>query len=175
MRFEELIEKHHDEILRYLWRMRGSPLSLGIATPQDLTQATFERAYRAYPKLKSKRNLRAWLYKIATNCALDAMREAGRRSPVDIDDLARVEGVDSIRRMEKSLVAAMERDDLRRAIEQLPLRQRASLILRYLNELSYADCAQILECTQEAVRSNVYQALRTMRAGMVHVEGGSDE
>lgn len=163
MRFEDLIENHHDEILRYLWRMHySSGRREGSATPEDLTQQTFERAYRAYPRLKSKDHLRAWLYRIATNCAIDELRRSGQE--VEQRQLPPSGGPASERALEQGLARMEGGRQLRQAIERLPAKQKAALILRYLHELSYADCAQILETKQETVRANVYQALRKLRA-----------
>lgn len=165
MRFEDLIENHHDEILRYLWRIHySSGRREGSATPEDLTQQTFERAYRAYSRLKSKDHLRAWLYRIATNCAMDELRRSGQEVELDQRQLPSSGGPASERALEQGLARMEDGHQLRQAIERLPAKQKAALVLRYLHELSYAECAQILETKQETVRANVYQALRKLRA-----------
>lgn len=176
LRFEELIDEYHDEILRYLWRMQSSNRSIsGAATPQDLTQQTFERAYRAYPKLRSKNHLRAWLYRIATNCALDEFRRSGRVEEVDLDQLPRSTGPDAERALEGSLARIEDRTLLRAAIDRLPPRQKAAVVLRYLNELSYAECALVMETEPSTVRANVYQALRRLGGELTLKEGLRDE
>lgn len=171
MRFEDLIENHHDEILRYLWRMQySSSQRTGSVTPEDLTQQTFERAYRAYPRLKSNEHLRAWLYRIATNCAMDEFRRSGQEVELDAIELPPSGGPAAERELEKSLARIDDGRHLREAIQRLPAKQKASVILRYLHELSYADCAQVLDTKQETVRANVYQALRKLRGELALIE-----
>ena len=64
-RFEELIERHHDEICAYLWRLMGPDGRRdGGMDVEDLTQDVFLRAYESFPGLRTNRNNRAWLYKI---------------------------------------------------------------------------------------------------------------
>ena len=78
MRFEELIENLHDEIFNYVWRLlHGSRCEM--LQPEDIVQETFLRAYRNFSWLRSDSNHRAWLYKIATNCALDLFEAENRR------------------------------------------------------------------------------------------------
>lgn len=161
MRFQDLIDRHHDELFRYLVRLtHGSTL----AGPEDLVQSTFERAYRGYPRLKSHDNLRAWLYKIATNCALDELRRTGRGDQLALNARAQLPSPGQVRQLEEQLLNTENGDWLRAAIESLPAMQRSALILRYLDELTYQECAQVLGSKPGTVRANVYHALRRLRA-----------
>lgn len=161
MRFEELIDRHHDELLRYLARLTDRGTSAG---PEDLVQETFERAYRAFPRLKSHDNLRAWLYKIATNCAFDELRRSGRSDLLGWDVNGPPPSPAQERQLEEQLLNSEDDRRLQASIEKLPTTQRSALILRYLDELSYEECALVLESTPGTVRANVYQALRRLRA-----------
>lgn len=79
-RFEELIDRHHDELCAYLYRLLGaaqrSDVSLDV---EDLVQEVFLRAYQSYENLRRDSNHRAWLYKIATNCAFSRIRQTRQR------------------------------------------------------------------------------------------------
>ena len=154
--FESLVDAHGAELFAYLWRMtRDTP------DAEDCLQETYLRAYRAYPRLDARANCRAWLYKIAANTARTHLKRRGRAQArtVDLDpDLTR--GGDPIpdnveRRQALASVA--------RVVESLPHQQRAALILRKYQELSYAAIAAALECSEAAARANVYQALRKLR------------
>ena len=80
LRFEDLIERHHDEIFSYLWRLLGKQRHSEAADEaEDVAQEVFLRAYRAFPGLRRDSNYRAWLYKIATNCAWTHLRRLKRR------------------------------------------------------------------------------------------------
>jgi RNA polymerase sigma-70 factor (ECF subfamily) len=158
-RFETLIDEYHDEIYRYLWRMLPGSGQAGVATADDLAQEVFLRAYRAFGRLRADSNHRAWLYKIATNCAYTALKRAGREAEVeDLDRLASSDGHPESRAIERE---TSER--LRLLIEELPPKQQAAVVMRYLQELSYAEIAQALACSEDSARANVYQGIRRLR------------
>ena len=162
LRFEELIERHHDEIFAYLWRLLGRERhGDGTVDAEDVTQEVFLRAYRTFARLRPDSNPRAWLYKIAINCAYTRLNQTKKQSerlaslkhaaaePAAADDVS-------------SHRAAMDRR-LRALMNQLPSKQKACVTLRYLQDLDYPEIAQILGCSQESARANVYQAIRRLR------------
>jgi RNA polymerase sigma-70 factor (ECF subfamily) len=166
VRFEELIDRHHDEIYRYVWRMLdGAGRPDGDTQAQDLTQEVFLRAYRAYPRLRKDSNYRAWLYKIATHCAYDALRrqrrDADHRTSLRAvsEEIADEQGRSPYREavLHETLGA------VRAAIAALPPKQRTAVILRHIQALSYAEIARALECSEASARANVYQGLRRLR------------
>jgi len=176
MRFETLIELYHDQIYGYLWRLLNSAGSTDSAVEaQDLVQDVFLRAYRAFGRLRRDSNHRAWLYKIATNCAYTALkrgqRQASHSVPLD-DEVQRLPGSAA-----HSPEAWLDRDEelqaVRHEIAALPPRQQAALVLRYGQSLDYAAIAQALECSEDSARANVYQALRRLRRELVPQNGAS--
>lgn len=153
-RFETLIERHHDEIYRYLWQMlRDTHLDA-----QDFTQETFMRAYQAYGRLRPDSNCRAWLYKIATNCAYTALRRSRREVSLD-DDLP----ADGLPPPEEAVVHNLVLEDIRQFIDTLPLKQRAAVIMRHIDGFEYNEIAQTLDCSEEAARAHVSLAVRKLR------------
>ena len=160
-RFEDLIERHHDEIFCYLWRLFGKQRWSDAGTEvEDVAQEVFLRAYRAFPTLRRDSNYRAWLYKIATNCALTELRRLKRRQ--DQARLLRDHATCS-----NSVAHANFPDDgrshLSRLLGELPMMQKACVTLRYFEDLNYTEIAAILHCTEEGARANVYQAIRRLR------------
>ncbi len=153
----ELTERHRGEILRYLVRLLGDP-----EEAQDACQEAFLRAHRAFPRLGVGANSRAWLYRIATNSGLNAARSRARRraraADVDLDTLPADPGAPPERREQLRAV--------RGAVDALPPRQRAALMLRQFQGLDYAEIAAALGGNQEAARANVYQALKKLRAAL---------
>lgn len=151
----ELVVRHRGEILRYLVRLLGDP-----EEAEDACQETFLRAHRALGRLGPVTNSRAWLYRIATNSGLNAARSRSRRRAraidVDLDTLPADAGASPERREQFQSV--------RGAVEALPPRQRAALMLRQFQGLDYAEIAAALGGNQEAARANVYQALKKLRA-----------
>jgi len=169
-RFETLLEERHDEIYAYLWRLLdGASRADAAVEAQDLTQETFMRAYRAYARLTAGSNTRAWLYKIATNCATSLFRRKGQAKPLDdeIDDPpAPPDGLP-----ESQAIFNQSLDAVRNAASALPPRQRAALALRYVQELGYDEIAAALGCSEDSARAHVYQALKRLRMTL----GDNDE
>jgi RNA polymerase sigma-70 factor (ECF subfamily) len=172
-RFETLIDEYHDEIYRYLWRMLPDGGRAGPVSADDLAQEVFLRAYRAFGRLRADSNHRAWLYKIATNCAYTAMKRAGRE--VDVEDFDRLASADG--HPERQVIERDAIERLHRLIDKLPTKQQAAVVMRYLQELSYAEIAQALDCSEDSARANVYQGIRRLRreAAQDWPEGLSDE
>ncbi len=146
--FGELLARHEREIFSYALRLTGSRHDA-----EDLYQDTFLAAFRAWPPPR-RDNERAWLYRIATNKAIDGARR--RRVTVAVDDLR---------------LAAPERDgvtvlDLANAIRLLPAGQRAAFVLRTVEGRPYREIALTLECTEEAARTRVSDAVKKVRAAM---------
>lgn len=157
LRFEELIERHHDEIFAYLWKIFGKNRpGDGALEVEDLVQEVFLRAYQAFTALRPNSKHRAWLYKIATNCAYTKLRRARLSAraalPAELlSDVAWPSFSDGVERKVRDLV------------EGLPAKPRLCVTLRYLQDLDYPEIAQIVGCSQESARANVSQAIRRLR------------
>jgi RNA polymerase sigma-70 factor, ECF subfamily len=165
--FEELVERHSGEIFAYVWRMLRD-----THDAEDCLQETFLRAFRSYSRVRAGTNYRAWLYKIATNAARSQWKRRARSEThtIDLDldpDLHTDEMPVADRVERKALLAAVAR-----AVEALPDQQRAALIMRKYQELSYAEIAAALVCTEAAARANVYQAVKKLQAQFAANEGG---
>ena len=153
----ELAERYRPELLAYLVRFMGNEHDA-----QDACQEAFLRAQGALHRLRPDSNLRAWLYRIATNGALGAARRRARRTArtvdVDLDGLPARAGPSPEDREQLRRVA--------RAVEALPPKQRAALMLRRFHGLGYADIAASLGGNEAAARANVYQAVKRLRAAL---------
>jgi RNA polymerase sigma-70 factor (ECF subfamily) len=164
--FDELVEQHSAEIFAYVWRMLRE-----THDAEDCLQETFLRAFRSYGRVRAGTNYRAWLYKIATNTAR-SQRKRRKRNEIytaDLDPELQAGEMSVADRVErKTLLAAVAR-----AVEALPDQQRAALIMRKYQELSYAEIAAALECTEAAARANVYQAVKKLQEKFVLNEGGA--
>ena len=157
--YDQLVRRHRRSVFAFIRRLvRDRDLA------EDLTQDVFVRAYRAFGRLRPDSNHRAWLFKIATNCAYTALRrgrrQAGRAVPLD-DETRQIPAADPS--PETWVVAGEALDRVRQAIAGLPIKQRMAIVLRYVQELDYATIAQALGCSQDSARANVYQALRRLR------------
>lgn len=165
-RFETLIDRYHDEIHAYLWRLLGDP-----ADAEDAAQDVYLRAYRAFGRLRAGSNHRAWLYKIATNRAYSALRkrrrDANHSTPLH-DELHQAdarESPDHRAAWNETLEA------VRQAIGRLPPKQQAAVTLRHVQGLGYDEIAEALACSEDSARANVYQGIRRLRRELTQEEG----
>ena len=147
--FQTLIDSHAAELHRFL------SASVGPTEADDCLQETLISALRAYPKLRDASNLRAWLYTIAQRKATDAARRWKRR---------RVEGLDGV---EPAVDAHEVADDgLWLAVRDLPPKQRAAIVHRFVFDLAYREIGERMAITEEAARQNVHAGLRRLRLGV---------
>jgi RNA polymerase sigma-70 factor (ECF subfamily) len=169
VRFETLIELYHNEIYGYLWRLlnsRGGPDPALEA--QDLTQEVYLRAYRAFGRLRKDSNYRAWLYKIATNCAYTALKRGQRQDQQKVDLQAGVQRIaaSEAESPEQKVLAGERWARVRREITTLPPKQQAAVVMRHLQGLDYGEISAALDCSEDSARANVYQGLRRLRKSL---------
>ncbi|GJH39534.1 RNA polymerase sigma factor [Capnocytophaga sp. HP1101] len=122
---------------------------------QDAVQETFIRAFRSFHTFESKESLTAWVYKIATN---EALRLLSRRREVQLS-------LDSSEGYSNSIMSTnyvdytdLESVKLQKAIHSLPTKQQLAFNLRYYDELSYDEIAQITNSTVANVKANYHNA-----------------
>jgi RNA polymerase sigma-70 factor (ECF subfamily) len=154
---EELFAKHHGEIYAYLIRMIRDP-----ELAADLTQDAFVKAYRAYDSLEKSGNARAWLYQIAHRVALDHIRRQKivRFLPWTGESRGAVPSAEHLV-METRLSG-----DLQRALERIPERQRAALLLAELHDLTGLELAAALGVSHVAARALLTRARESLRQAL---------
>jgi RNA polymerase sigma-70 factor, ECF subfamily len=149
--FEALVRRHQAAVYRVALRMLGSS-----ADADDVTQDTFLRAWRALSRYRGDSALTTWLYRIVTRRCLDVIGH--RRPTVAIEDDHRDERGDPV-------AAVEQRERLRavaRQIQALPADQRAALVLREFEGLSYEEVAGVLETTVPAIKGRIHRARLTV-------------
>jgi RNA polymerase sigma factor (sigma-70 family) len=155
--FEKLYQRHVHAVYRY---------SLAVlhheADAEDVTQATFLSAYRAFQRGERPYRAHNWLIKIAHNVCRQRFRDSSRR-PQEVE-------------FDEGLAAATTSDDdvpsageIRQALGFLALNQRAALVMRELEGRSYAEIAQLLDLSVGAVETLLFRARRALRE---QLEGG---
>jgi RNA polymerase sigma-70 factor, ECF subfamily len=154
---EELFSKHQREIYAYLLRMLRDP-----ELEADLTQDAFVKAYRAYDSLEKPENARAWLYQIAHRVALDNLR---RNRIVRFIPLVG-ESRNSAPSAEHLVMEANLSGELQRALERIPERQRAALLLAELHDLSGLELAAALGVSHVAARALLTRARESLRQAL---------
>ena len=127
---------------------------------EDIAQEAFVRAYRALPDFRGQAQVRSWLYRIATNLALNAVSRR-REYPQDtLPDVA------VVRSPERDAELALMREDLAAAIEDLPPDLREALVLREFEGLSYQEIADRTGLPLNTVRTRILRARRALRGDM---------
>lgn len=150
--FEAFYQRHERAIFGYLWRVCGDE-----QTANDLTQEVFFRAWRTYDKLRGYERPEAWLFRVATNLALNERRHQRVAGPA-----ASLHGHE--RASGDPAAQLAERAALRAALESLPARQRAAFILRELYGHSCDEVAETLGLTRAAAKMTLSRARERLRA-----------
>ncbi len=158
--FSRLSGRYRRELQAHCFRMMGS-----AEDSEDLVQETFLRAWQNHASFRG-RSYRAWLYRIATNACIDALKRR-RRRPAIADDpeagglVERIRGTDA-----EPLAAVVDRETVElafsAAVQHLPPRQRAVLVLRAVLGWSAKDAASQLDSSVASVNSALQRARRTL-------------
>ncbi|HZP00394.1 MAG TPA: sigma-70 family RNA polymerase sigma factor [Terriglobia bacterium] len=162
--FDELLRRHRAPLLNYFYRMvRDHSLA------EDLAQEVFLRVYRARERYEPDAKFTTWLYRIATNLALNALRDRrGKWNTAEAEDgdageLQEARFVDSRPTVEQELMRSDRGRLVREAVEALPENQRAAVILHKYQDVDYRQIAQILDISESAVKSLLFRAYESLR------------
>lgn len=147
--FQILLDAHGAAVHRFL------VASVGPTDADDCFQEACIAALRAYPRLAHGRNLRGWLMKIAQRKALDAHRARARRAVPMAEPPEVADGGEPRLPVNGQPVWAR--------VRELPEKQRMAVFLRSAADLSYAEVAVALDCSQDAARRNVHEGLKKLR------------
>jgi RNA polymerase sigma-70 factor (ECF subfamily) len=166
----EALEQHRSELTRYCYRMLGSPFDA-----EDAVQETLVRAWKALDRFEGRSALRSWLYRIATNVCFDMLEASGRRArPMDLGPAQEPVAENLNTRPEAVWIepipdpadVAVEHETIRlafvAALQHLPPRQRAVLILAEVLRWQATEIADLLETSTASVNSALQRARATM-------------
>jgi RNA polymerase sigma-70 factor, ECF subfamily len=177
------VEQHRGELTAYCYRMLGSPFDA-----EDAVQETFVRAWRSLEGFEGRSALRSWLYRIATNVCLDMLKAGQRRArPMDLgpsqepleQNLNVPTEVTWIEPTPDPADVAVEHDTIRlafvAALQHLPPRQRAALILCEVLRWQASEVAELLETSVASVNSALQRARATIAEVDTHATSKTDE
>ncbi len=169
--FQLLLERHRGPVIHFLYRMVQNQ-----AVAEELAQDVFLRVYRSRSTYEPSAKFTTWLFRIATHRALNHLRdgrhEKGQQSLDDEvgDGMAR-QVVDRGHSVEQKLVKDVRLQEVRNAIELLPAKQKAAVLMHKYQELDYSQIADALECSESAVKSLLFRAYESLRARLAHLDG----
>ncbi len=147
--FQALLDEHSADVYRFC------VATAGPGEADDAFQETWIAALRAYPSLKRADNLRAWLFRIAQNKAIDLHRSRARR-PVPVAAVAETPAP-------LAGAAPDSESELWAVLRDLPPKQRTAVFCRTVLGMPYGELAVLLESSQDAARRNVFEGLKKLR------------
>ena len=163
--FELLLRRYRTPLVNFLYRMVRD-----AATAEDLAQEVFLRVYRARKQYSPSAKFTTWLFRIATNLALNSIRDNRHRrmessldAPVDDEDSAPRDLPARDMRIDEHMMERDRCDFIRCAIWSLPEKQRVAVLLHKYEEMDYGEIARILECSESALKSLLFRAYETLR------------
>jgi RNA polymerase sigma-70 factor, ECF subfamily len=167
--FELLLQRYRTPLVNFLYRMVRAR-----EEAEDLAQEVFLRVYRARKDYVPSAKFTTWLFRIATNLALNSVRDnRHQRMEISLDAPVTVDAEDGDEKamdiaekhpnIEQHLVEEARKNMIRHAIDKLPEKQRAAVLLHKYQELDYGDIAKILECSESALKSLLFRAYETLR------------
>ena len=166
--FAELVRRYQRRAVSVAYRLLGN-----IEDAGDVSQDAFVRAYDNLSQLEDPSRFAAWLMKIVSNLSLNYRRARSTRSATSLDDaaLADVERrdprtnlrVSTGRDEDDAALPAELHEAVTSALDQLPEKQRLALVLFSVEGLPQKEVAEVLDCSVELVKWNVFQARKKLR------------
>ena len=162
--FEQVIRLYGDCLLGYLTKLTGNR-----ETAEDYFQQSFCRVCEKAHTFKGQ-NLQAWLFRIATNVAMDGFRKQkrelviermeaddcpGQSTAVILEAKMETQPLETIQKEERKLM-------VQQLINQLPSGQRTILVLSYYQQLSYSEVAEVMNCSIGTVKAQMFRALKKL-------------
>ena len=163
--FGELVQAYERRAFSTAYRLLNN-----TDDARDVVQDAFVRAYRSLGGLKDPRRFGPWLLRIVTNLSLNARRARGTTATVSLDERQGTDISSGLGEPAMKSPGPQRRAEgrelqtvLDRALEQLPEKQRLILMLFTVEGLAQKDIAEVMDCTVEAVKWNVFQARKRLR------------
>ena len=164
--FEYLVQKYRRPMMSFMYRMARN-----AAVAEDLAQEVFLRVYRSRETYEPSAKFSTWLYRIATNLAVNHARDTRHERPevqVSLDEPdeesgARLELPDAALNAEQQIVRRERLLAIRKKIEALPEQQRLAVIMHKYQQMDYKQIADVLKKSESATKSLLFRAYETLR------------
>ncbi len=170
--FDYLLGKYRAPVVHFVYRLVREP-----ALAEELAQEVFLRVFRARRSYRPRAKFTTWLFRIATNVALNALRDGRMRrwgeTSIDAEDagpqVAQLSAPGPS--AEQRLLEAERARQIRAAVESLPEKQRLAVLLHKYQDLDYAEIAPILGCSESALKSLLFRAYEALRVKLRPLAG----
>jgi RNA polymerase sigma-70 factor (ECF subfamily) len=164
--FDYLVLKFRRAIIGFMYRMARNQ-----SVAEELAQEVFLRVYRSRQGYAAEAKFSTWLYRIATNLALNHLRDTkNERAEVsmsldepDEESGRSIDVADSRSTIEQELVERERLGQIRKQVEALPERQRLAVIMHKYQEMDYREISKVLKMSESATKSLLFRAYETLR------------
>jgi len=164
--FDYLVQKYRRPLVSFMYRMARN-----TAAAEDLAQEVFLRVYRSRQTYEASAKFTTWLYRIATNLAVNHARDTRHERPevtVSLDEPDEETGTtldvaDGTMTAEEALVRRERMAAIRSKVEALPERQKLAVIMHKYQQMDYKQIADVLKLSESATKSLLFRAYETLR------------
>ena len=164
--FDYLVQKYRRPLVSFMYRMARN-----TASAEDLAQEVFLRVYRSRATYEASAKFTTWLYRIATNLAVNHARDTRHERPEvtlsldepDEDTGSTPDVADSTITAEEALVRRERMLAIRSKVEALPERQKMAVVMHKYQQMDYKQIAEVLKLSESATKSLLFRAYQTLR------------
>jgi len=164
--FDYLVQKYRRPLVSFMYRMARN-----AAVAEDLAQEVFLRVYRSRASYEASAKFTTWLYRIATNLAVNHARDTRHERAevmVSLDEPDEETGTtldlaDGAITAEQAIVQRERLLAIRRKVEALPERQRLAVVMHKYQQMDYRQIAEVLKLSESATKSLLFRAYETLR------------
>ena len=167
--FSALVEQYRDNVYRLAYRMCGNEYDA-----DEAAQEAFVAAWRALPNFRGDAKFSTWLYRLTTNAAIDVMRREKRRQTIGDGEM--IEVADESDSPQETVERTEQQEAVQKALATLSDEYREVLLLRYMEELDYAEIAEVLKLPSGTVKSRINRAKAALKTALLksgNIFGGS--
>jgi RNA polymerase sigma-70 factor (ECF subfamily) len=164
--FDYLVQKYRRPMLNFMYRMARNS-----AAAEDMAQEVFLRVYRSRENYEASAKFTTWLYRIASNLAVNRARDTRHERPentVSLDEPDQNTGLtmdvaDDSLSAEEAILRRERLIAIRQRVHALPERQRMAVIMHKYQQMDYRQIAKILKLSESAIKSLLFRAYETLR------------
>jgi RNA polymerase sigma-70 factor (ECF subfamily) len=164
--FNYLVKKYHRQIIHFLFRMVHNE-----AVAEELAQEVFLRVYRSRESYRAEAKFSTWLYRIATNLAVNHARDTKHERMAqtvqldepDAESGTKPEVADDDPNVEQTMLREERMAAIRAQVAALPERQRMAVLMHKYQEMDYRQIGEVLKLSESATKSLLFRAYQTLR------------
>lgn len=168
--FELLLHRHRATVINHLYRMVHNR-----AIAEELAQDVFVRIFRSRERYQPNAKFTTWMFRITTNVALNWRRDSRRQTAeMSVDQLSTCTRAYEFRddglRMDEQMIRQNRAAEVRAAVDALPGKQLAAVLMHKYEGMDYGEIAEVLGCSVPALKSVLFRAYESLRRRLAHLD-----